>query len=151
MKKLAAIFLFLASVSYGQISEHEKKDYLEYLDTQAREAIHDGLHVAPEDSADFWAIYNRYANEKNALTSRFMDLIDGYTREFEVLTEDQEYKMVHQAIELRKDDLRLKEKYFELISHEINIPTAAAFYQNEMYYQTQSRLEVMEKIPFIGQ
>jgi len=68
-----------------QISDHQKKDYLEYLDSQSREAILNSVKIDKKDSVRFWAIYDRYSLEKNALTAQFIDLIDGYTREFEIL------------------------------------------------------------------
>ncbi len=151
MNKLVIIFVFFGSTAGAQISDHAKQDYLEFLDTQSRQAVLSTVPIEKEDSARFWAIYDRYSQEKNALTAQFMDLIDAYTREYEILTEAQEYKMIHVAIELRKDDLRIKEKYFELLSKEVGIPSAASFYQNEVYSRTKSRLEIMEKIPFIGQ
>ena len=151
MNKLIIVLLFLTSNATAQISDHQKKDYLEYLDSQSREAILNSVKIDKKDSVRFWAIYDRYSLEKNALTAQFIDLIDGYTREFEILTEEQEYAMIHKAIDLRKQDMSVKVKYFELVRTEIGIPTAAGFYQNEVYTRTKARLEIMEKIPFIGQ
>ena len=149
--KMLLPFLFCSSFTFAQISDHQKKDYVDFLDAQSREAVHQALSLSVEDSAKFWRIYDNYSTEIHEMTMEFMDLIDVYTDQFETLDGDQEYKMIKQSMHIREEDLRIKEKYFELVATEVGAEPAVIFYQVEMYQITKARLDIMERIPFVGQ
>jgi hypothetical protein len=77
-------------------------------------------------------------------------VLNNYVKNYTKLTAAETDEIMEDIIILTTDQDKLIARYYNKIKKEININTAAQFYQIEWYLQSQLRTNILESIPMIS-
>jgi len=107
-----------------------------------------GLDDPQKDT--FWNIYADYDRQRAELTDQSVRLLSDYVTSFDTLTHEQATKMMDDAARINDKQIKLRQKYAHEISKKLDGRVGARFYQIDDYLETAIRLEVLTRIPFVG-
>ena len=107
------------------------------------------LNLDQDESQVFWPVYLAYQEELSALGDRFVQLIDGYTTNFETMDDAQAETIVEEYLALETERVALRRKYFEPLSEALPGRKVARFYQFENKVDAVLRYRLAQSIPVI--
>ena len=153
MKKLIVIFTLLLFVSvtlFAQVSRGDIQIVQKYFGVEKAALLKQYMAFTPKQDSAFWPVYNKYENERLALGSQRIALIDAYLKNVKDITEAQATEMVDKGVALEIKFKSLQKKYFSEMAKKIGPVKAAQFYQFENYINNVINLNIQENIPFVG-
>ena len=146
-----AIFLFGSVSLFSQVSQGDIQIVQKYFGVQKAALLKEYMAFTPAQDSAFWPIYNKYENERLALGSQRVALIDAYLKNVKDITADKATAMVDKGVALEISFKNLQKKYFTELSKKIGPVKAAQFYQFENYINNIINLNIQENIPFVGE
>lgn len=112
--------------------------------SQFKEAKHNTIHAAltpsTEEARSFWAIYNRYEEECDALLGEDYSLISLYAGEPSDFTPAIAKRLGNDFLSVMQRELKLKEKYFREMEQVVGPSLATRFLAWEDYYSLVSKM-----------
>jgi hypothetical protein len=154
MKKQIAIFailLFSASALFSQVSQGDIQIVQKYFGVEKAALLKEYMAFTPKQDSAFWPVYNKYENERLALGSQRIALIDEYMKNVQNIDEAKATAMVDKGVALEIKFKNLQKKYFSELTKKIGSVKAAQFYQFENYINNIINLNIQENIPFVGE
>jgi len=120
------------------------------LTTARRTLFESNITLTDAQKDPFWAIFNEFEKERGAVTGKTLQLVQTYAANFSTLTNDQLMQMLKEVTANSKKQIDLRAKYAEQIAKKVDPRIGTRFYQIDDYLTTAARLEVLDKIPFVG-
>lgn len=154
MKKTIIIIavLIVSSVTvFAQVSKGDLELVQKYFGVEKAAMLKDYMKFTPKQDSAFWPVYNKYENERLALGSQRVGLIDEYMKKIEGISDVDAAKLVDKGVALEISFKNLQKKYFHEMSKKIGPVKAAQFYQFENYLNNVINLSIQESIPFVGE
>ncbi|MCX6246006.1 MAG: hypothetical protein NTU98_15035 [Bacteroidetes bacterium] len=154
MKKqiFALAILLISSVAlFSQTSQGDIQIIQKYFGVQKATLLKEYMMFTPHQDSAFWPVYNKYENERLALGSQRVAMIDEYMKAIENITEAKATEMVDKGVALEIKFKNLQKKYFTEMAKKIGPVKAAQFYQFENYINNVINLTIQESIPFVGE
>src|SRR5918993_266743 len=119
MRILAAIALigFTAATAAAQVNtgDAELNNALEMVRSVSRldrkTVIAAQLTMTPDESAQFWPLYDEYATELKEVDDRLVQLVVDYARNFENLSDEMARTMLDDYLDIESDRLGVRKKY----------------------------------------
>jgi hypothetical protein len=150
MKKsvLLIAFLFVGMTNFAQTSE-----YIELvravLETDTKEAIEGIMELDDTQSTEFWALYDEYEGLNYFVKDKRVALIKDYAKNYDSMTDEKADEFVNQFFAFKKEDLKLKEKYYKKMKKVIPATEAAKFVQAMNKIEDLVNAELSLEIPLI--
>src|SRR6188768_1230252 len=131
MKKLLAtlaIMFFCVSV-FAQQTETELIRSAFKLEKKA--VVAEFLQLSNDDATKFWPIYEKYEQDRSALGTRRIKLIESYVEKYDKMDDASTNDLVKESASIQKKEVALRQKYYGSVKKSISTSVAARFYQVE--------------------
>ena len=115
-----------------------------------RDVFQKAMGLTDPQKDTFWNIYAEYDRQRTKLLDQTADLLSDYATNYDTLTNEQAAKMMREAATIQEKQVQLRLKYADEISRKLGGRVGARFFQIDDYLSTGSRLEVLNRIPFVG-
>lgn len=122
----------------------------EYTETK-RAMLDEFMGLQGDQATAFWAVYDEYESERQALAKRKFDLLVDYASNYQSLTADKADELVEATFDTNIAYEKLNQKYYGKAKKEIGAVEAARFIQFEAYLQGIIQSEIQDELPFIGE
>lgn len=150
MTIISLLCLFFISISVNaQISPGELEIIKSELHTGKKELVKENMNLIAEEADVFWPIYNNYQNEKSAIMDERISLLLKYSSDHLVLTKEQAKEIANKQFLLTKKALKLKQKYFNILSKKMSPVYGFRFMQIERQIDLLIELKVSENLPLM--
>jgi hypothetical protein len=120
------------------------------LTTVRRDVFQKAMGLADPQKDTFWNIYADYDRQRTKLIDQTVDLLSDYVTSYDTLTNEQAIKMMHEAARILEQQVELRLKYADKISQKLGGRIGARFFQIDDYLSTGARLQVLTRMPFVG-
>ena len=112
-----------------------------------RNTIRKALVLSEQEEAKFWEIYSGYEEECLDVLGENYDLYDVFAGDPTDFTPALSKRLGYNLLTLTKREIKLKEKYFELMNQELGSSLAARFLAWEDYYSVISKMYAWAETP----
>lgn len=152
MKKLLFITLvFCSTICHSQINTDEMQMYQTLFGMGKKEIVAEFMKIDDSRKELFWKLYDSYENNRKQLGQKRFVALNNYVKNYSKLNEAETNEIMEDVIELTTSQDKLIAQYYKKIKKQINVVTAAQFYQIEWYLQSQIRTNILEHIPTLEQ
>lgn len=145
MKKFitATLFCMLAAISgYSQDREaHDNSPRFERIHAIKVAYITDKLHFTPEQSAQFWPLYNKYEQEVHSIRRAFFEKYKGQSNSDKATAR----QFIDDDLDYQQDILDLKRKYKDDFLKIISTQQLADLYRAERDFKLMLLKELNER------
>ncbi|MEJ1241875.1 hypothetical protein WBG78_27260 [Chryseolinea sp. T2] len=118
---------------------------------QKRQLVAECMKLSNDEATAFWRIYDKYENERRKLGEERLMLTHDYIIAYPLLTAEQSSSITLRCFRNDEELWRLHKKYYKQIRRSVSPMRAAQFVQLENYLQHVVRVDLQNKIPFIGE
>lgn len=155
MKKIAftltLAFATLSSIAFAQ-SNTEEVDLVQSIFGMEKKAfIGEFIQLDGNQADSFWAIYDEYEVKRKELGKARLELLEIYAETYDSMDELTTEALLKDMIALQSSTDKLISSYAKKIKKQVDVKTAAQFFQIEGYVLSKIRTEIMENIPVIGE
>ena len=150
MKKLLAtlaIMFFCVSV-FAQQTETELIRSAFKLEKKA--VVAEFLQLSNDDATKFWPIYEKYEQDRSALGTRRIKLIESYVEKYDKMDDASTNDLVKESASIQKKEVALRQKYYGSVKKSISTSVAARFYQVEDVINVAIRMSLYSKLPLLN-
>jgi len=119
------------------------------IKTEKAYLIAQNIVFTPDESAEFWPLYNEYNVELGRLLDERLVLLKDYLDHHETLTNEQAAVLVDKVFALEGKRLELKRAWFKKFTTVVPATKAAKFFQVENQINAALDLRLMDDIPLI--
>jgi beta-glucosidase/6-phospho-beta-glucosidase/beta-galactosidase len=117
------------------------------LDRKTVIAAH--LTMTPDESAQFWPLYDEYAAELKEVDDRLVQLVVDYARNFENLSDEMARAMLDDYLDIESDRLDVRKKYVRRFDDVLAPKKLARFVQVENKLNVVAELYLADEIPLV--
>ena len=111
--------------------------------------IAQNLVLTPEETSEFWPLYNEYSAALNVLLDERMAMIKDYLAVNETMTDAQATALAGKFFDLEAKRTALKRTWFKKFSTVVPPKKAAQFFQVENQLNAALDLALMDALPLI--
>ena len=152
MKKVIFMiaFLFLSSAGMAQSNKEEIDLMQSVFGMEKKEFVSSFIQLEGTQGDTFWQLYDEYETERKELGKKRIALLEKYAESYASLDEATTGEILGEMMSLQTGTDKLISSYAKKIKKEVDVKTAAQFYQIEGYILSKVRTEILENIPVIG-
>ncbi len=152
MKKVIFMIAFLSLSAAGMAqSNKEEIDLMQSVFGMEKKAfVASFIELEGTQGDTFWQLYDEYETERKELGKKRLSLLGKYAESYASLDEATTGEILSEMISLQTGTDKLISSYAKKIKKEVDVKTAAQFYQIEGYILSKIRTEILENIPVIG-
>ncbi|WP_057938885.1 hypothetical protein [Algoriphagus resistens] len=153
MKKPITVLAFcLLTISVSAQSFSEEIDLVQAIFGMEKKAfVASFITIEDEQEGIFWSIYDQYEAERKQLGKTRIALLEEYAENYDSMDEAKTSALLSDMMALQASTDKQLTKYSKKIKKEVNVKTAAQFFQIEGYILSKIRAEILENIPLIGE
>lgn len=126
---------------------------VQVIQQEHRQIMADNLELTPKEASVFWPIYHEYMAEAGKLEAEYVKLLKGFLANQATMSDEELAAVFHRSIELKKQWLDLRAKYFDRVAKAVGARKAARFAQVEnkldalVDYKLAQAIPMVEKAP----
>ncbi len=140
-----------ADITVVRVTPHVDLDQVKYILSHQREEVFErGMRLEPKQWQVFWRVYDDYDMERQQLDAKRLRLLGALISKNAVLTDDDATTLMEASGENQRADLELRQKYFKVLSQQLNPVAAARFAQLDDLVGMVIRLAILGNVPLIG-
>jgi hypothetical protein len=147
------VISFSLSIGTAQAQEGTPVD-LEKAKSQLqrdREKIFiEALQLSVSQASVFHPIYLQFSKEKKVLDDLLIAQFLNYGNNYQHLNVELMKKFISQSEDYEKKELRVRKKYYKILSDAISVEVGSQFYEVDDFVSTSLRLNVLTGLPFTG-
>jgi hypothetical protein len=148
---IAAILIF-GSTAYGQMLDVGEYEQMQAQRSLVKRSVMDlFIEIESEPDDAFWAMYEEYEQKRMQLGKDRMAALHNYTMTYKEMTEKETDHFMKKVISTRKTYHALIDKYYKKAHSLSGATVAAQFYQVEYYFLSQTRIDILNELPFFGE
>lgn len=149
MKKgiITLSIIFICAFAHAQKTEIELVRSAFRLEKKA--IVAEFLKLSEEDAGKFWPIYEKYEQDRAAIGTRRINLVETYIDKYETMDDATADALVKESGAIQKKEIALREKYYGTVKKSISISVASRFYQIEDAINVGTRMELYSEIPLL--
>jgi hypothetical protein len=126
-------------------------DQMKYILSHQREEIFQrGMALESKQWKVFWKVYDEFDKEKGQLDAKRLLLLGTFVSKNATLTGEEATKLIKASGENQQQDLALRQKYFEILSTQLNPVAAARFAQLDDIIGMVTRLAILGNAPLLS-
>jgi len=150
MKKsiLTLSAIFFCVFAFAQSTETELVRSAFKLEKKA--AVAEFLQLTEADAAKFWPIYEKYEQERTVVGTRRIQLIESYVDKYLTMDDATVDKLVKESASIKKKEIALCDKYYEIVKKSVSTLVASRFYQVEDVINVTVRMKLYEELPMLN-
>lgn len=118
---------------------------------EKRALVEQYMALSEQDAQAFWPIFQKYEDERRAITRERLKLINEYLEKFGKVTDTELDSMVKRRLKVDASMTKLHSKYYSQFKKATSTATAAKFLQLDDYIQTTLFLALLDGLPFLGE
>jgi hypothetical protein len=145
----AALTMSAVAQTRQDNSAQLREERLAEILTQRETIIGRNLFMTPDERRDFWPLYRKYREERDAVDTRANRLTADLEQNFGNITTDLARKFTATMLELQRDDLAIKSKYRRSFEKALTPVKAAKFYQIENKLDAAVNFYRAERVPLM--
>ncbi len=107
------------------------------------------MHLTEAEQKEFWPYYNSYQFDLQKLHDRLIKLIDDYAKNYKNLSDQDADRMVNEYLAIERDQLKLKELYFQTLRKTLPVKKVARYMQLENKMHAVVQYELAARVPLI--
>jgi hypothetical protein len=121
------------------------------IDYKRKQIVEANMALTAQEGEAFWPVYNSYRTEADKLSKDAIALLLDYTRAYGEgsVSDESAGKLQERLLELRENQLELKEKYAKRIAKEVSPKRSLRFLQIEEQLDAISLLANTSDIPLV--
>ncbi len=155
MKSVFTIFLLVLVSLFNTVqaqSDAEEVDLVQSVFGMEKKAfVGEFIKAEGEQATVFWSLYDEYETKRKELGKRRLALLSNYAESYTSLDDVKTNEILTEMMGLQVATDKLITSYSKKIKKEVNVKTAAQFYQIESYIVAKIRTSILENIPVIGE
>ena len=150
MKKtiLTLCAIFFCVFAFAQATETELVRSAFKLEKKA--TVAEFLQLSDADATKFWPIYEKYEQERSAIGTRRIQLIENYVAKYESMDDASADALVKESSSIQKKEVALREKYYEIVKKNVSTSVASRFYQVEDVIGVTIRMKLFGELPMLN-
>lgn len=133
-----------------QVSKLDESTYRLAVTEERRRIFAANLALGVDESLRFWAIYDEYAREREALDKDRFASLQRYAPSYAGMSDDQAMAITIASGRLQIQDVQLRLKYAETLRKKMSGRDAARFFQIDDYGTTHLRMSLLSGIPLVA-
>ena len=122
---------------------------VQVIQQEHRQIMADNLKLTPKEASIFWPIYHEYMAEAGVLEAQYVKLLKNFVANQTTMNDKELAATFHQSIDLKKQWLDLRAKYFDRIAKAIGTRKAARFAQVENKLDALVDYKLAQAIPMV--
>jgi Spy/CpxP family protein refolding chaperone len=119
------------------------------LRMQKQSIVDQAMELEAAQKAQFWAIYDKYQKELNAIWDQRIANIQKYADNYQKMTDTVADELALKMLDIQQQNLALKKKYYPEIKAALGAKVAARFLQTEVMIGHLVELQIGSQIPLI--
>jgi len=137
--------------SEGIMSPEDVKAARELIDTERDMSLIINLDLTPEESKEFWPLYEEYRQKVRNVRGRKVSLIEAYAERYRAGTVDDEFAemAIKDALKIQLETVKIRQKYWKKFRRIIPAKKAARFYQLENKMDTEIDFVLSGGVPLV--
>ncbi|WPR75276.1 hypothetical protein [Algoriphagus sp. NG3] len=151
-KPLSVLALLLVTITVDAQSFSEEIDLIQSIFGMQKKAfVATFIDVEDEKESVFWSIYDEYEAERKQLGKTRIALLEAYAENYDSMDETKTSALLNDMMALQANTDKQLTKFTKKIKKQVDVKTAAQFFQIEGYILSKIRAEILENIPLIGE
>ena len=160
MRPILAISMMLLACAWLPASAQEKKPLVtleaeieaarKMMVTERKLVIAGELVLTPDESKDFWPVYNEYLEEMRAVGDDEVALITEFADNYLNMTEELADRMVRDMLDIQSRTLKIRRNYLKRFGKVLPSIKVAKLYQVENKLDAVLDYQLASQIPMIG-
>ena len=142
-------FIFLPAISQKLRSEFEI--FKAVFNTEKTNYIAQQMSLNENEEKLFWPIYEDYEIDRAKFSGKRWDTLQKYALAYTSISRSDAVSYTNDLLNYQKKELRLKKKYFNMISSKLSASTAARFIQLEEYINYRVKYAILGDLSFVQQ
>jgi hypothetical protein len=118
---------------------------------EKRALVEQYMALSEQEAQAFWPVFQKYEDERRAITRDRLKLINEYLEKFGKVTDTELDAMVKRRLKVDSSMTKLHSKYYSQFKKATSTATAAKFLQLDDYIQTTLFLALLDGLPFLGE
>lgn len=147
---IAALFL-LPFVGKAQTIDDEITLIQSAFGMEKRAMVEQYMELSDLEAQAFWSVFQKYEDERRAITRERLKLINDYLEKFESISEAELDAMAKRRLKADASMTKLHSKYYSQFKKATSTTTAAKFLQLDDYIQTTLFMALLDGLPFLGE
>jgi len=128
-----------------ELTDMMRKD----LRMQKQSIVDQAMELEAAQKAQFWAIYDKYQKELNAIWDQRIANIQKYADAYQNMTDTVADEIAVKALDIAQQNLALKKKYYAQVKAAMGPRVAARFLQTEAMLWDLIELQIGSQIPLV--
>jgi len=122
---------------------------VQVIQQEHRQIMADNLKLTPKEASVFWPIYHEYMAEAGAMEAQYVKLLKSFVANQATMTDEELAAAFRKSIELKKQWLDLRAKYFDRVARAIGTRKASRFAQVENKLDALVDYKLAQAIPMV--
>ena len=119
------------------------------LQLQKQAFMEVSMELTPEEGSKFWPIYREYSSEYELVGDRQMALIMEFGASQGQLTNERAREMVEESLEMDRQVIDLRQRYYDRVATELNDIIAARFLQVDNQITLLAKFKLANDLPLV--
>lgn len=154
MKKVLFIgalsFFSMTSAVMAQSAVEEVDMVQSLFGMDKKAAVAEFIHLEGPKADAFWALYDQYEAKRKVLGKERIELLSIYSETYDAMDDAATAEMLKATMDLKASTDKLITEYTKKMKKDVDVKTAAQFYQIEEYILGRIRTKILENIPVLG-
>jgi hypothetical protein len=142
-------FLFIVPVCAQDKPADTNELLKDKIRTDKKLVIATDMQFTEAEAKVFWPVYESYQKEQAKLYERARNLVAGYAKNYETMTDKMAKKLLDDFMSIESDRLKLKKEYMPKFRKVLSEKKVARYYQLENKIEAIVNYEVAKVIPLV--
>ena len=121
------------------------------IEKERRVVIAGEMNLSDTERTPFWEIYTDYAAEMSEVSKDYADQITRYADNFDNMTDEVAEELLEGYFRVRRNRLKIREKYRKRYAKVLPVIKVARFYQAENKLDAVYDFQLASRIPMIAE
>ena len=153
MKKITLLIaaLVISIFTFAQSNKEEVDLMQAAFGMEKKAVVAEFVHPTDMQKDAFWKLYDEYEAQRKENGKKRIQLLEQYANQYNTMTNEQADAWSKEVIKLSAATDKLIATYYNKIKKVTDAKVATQFYQIEGYILTTIRMEILDKVPFLGE
>ncbi len=122
---------------------------VQVIQQEHRQIMADNLKLTPKEASVFWPIYHEYMAEAGKLEAQYVKLLKKFVARQATMSDEELTATFHKSVQLKKQWIDLRTKYFDRLAKAVGVRKAARFAQLENKLDALVDYKLAQAIPLV--
>lgn len=145
-----AFLMCLPLVGVVAQNESQEGDLMKsILKSEMKVFFAENMTLKTSENVQFWEIYDDFESELKPIFNKRLSLLGKIIDNSGELGAEEMDSMIKEALKLREQRIKLREKYYKIYKKKMGIGVAAQFFQLDQYVNNLAASELNKNMPII--